>query len=72
MCWALVDSGSNTTFIKRSAADKLGMKGPDHIFSVNTVGGTKSHDEMCVDFKLASEDGSQSVHVQGAFHNFRC
>ena len=27
----------------------------------------KAHDEMCVDFQLASEDGSQSVHVQGAF-----
>ena len=67
MCWALVDSGSNTTFIKRNVADKLGIKGPEHIFSVNTLGGASSHDEMCVDFLLASEDGSKSVDVKGAF-----
>ena len=66
-CWALVDSGSNTTFIRRSVADGLGLKGPEHIFSVNTLGGTASHDEMCVDFLLTSEDGSKSVHVEGAF-----
>ena len=67
LCWALVDSGSNTTFIKRSVADELGIKGPDHIFSVNTLGGATCHDEMCVDFVLASEDDSQSVDVKGAF-----
>ena len=67
LCWALVDSGSNTTFIKRSIADKLGIKGPDHVFSVNTLGGVVSHDEMCVDFMLASEDGIETVHVEGAF-----
>ena len=66
-CWALVDSGSNTTFIKRSIADKLGINGPDHVFSVNTLGGAVSHDEMCVDFILASEDGTETVHVEGAF-----
>ena len=67
MCWALVDSGSNTTFIKRGVADELGIKGPEHIFSVNTLGGSASHDEMCVDFLLATEDGSKSVDVRGAF-----
>ena len=67
LCWALVDSGSNTTFIKRSAADELGIKGPDHIFSVNTLGGTACHDEMCVDLLLVSEDGAASVDVRGAF-----
>ena len=67
MCWALVDSGSNTTFIKRNVADALGIKGPDHIFSVNTLGGTSSHDEMCVDFVMTSEDGETSVDVKGAF-----
>ena len=66
-CWALVDSGSNTTFITRSVADKLELKGPEHIFSVNTLGGATSHDEMCVDFLLLSEDGSKSVQVEGAF-----
>ena len=66
-CWALVDSGSNTTFIKRSVADKLGLKGPEHIYSVNTLGGPSSHDEMCVDFDLASEDGSKNEQVVGAF-----
>ena len=66
-CWALVDSGSNTTFITRSVADKLGIKGPGHAFCVNTLGGAKSHDEMCVDFVLASEDKSLSVDVKGAF-----
>ena len=44
LCWALVDSGSNTTFIKRSVADELKLKGPDHVFAVNTLGGTTSHD----------------------------
>ena len=67
LCWALVDSGSNTTFIKRSVADELNLTGPDHIFSVNTLGGTTSHDEKCVDFVLVSEDGTESVHVEGAF-----
>ena len=67
MCWALVDSGSNTTFITRSVEDKLGIKGPEHIYSVNTLGGIESHDEMCVDFKLISEDGSKTVEVEGAF-----
>ena len=67
LCWALVDSGSNTTFIRRSVADELGLKGPDHIFSVNTLGGTASHDEMCVDFSLVSEDGLKTVQVEGAF-----
>ena len=66
-CWALVDSGSNTTFIKRSVVDELGIKGPDHVFSVNTLGGATSHDEMCVDFEMASEDGSKHVDVKGAF-----
>ena len=66
-CWALVDSGSNTTFITRTVADKLRLKGPEHIFSVNTLGGATSHDEMCVDFLLLSADGSTSVHVEGAF-----
>ena len=63
MCWALVDSGSNTTFIKRSIADELNLTGPDHIFSVNTLGGTTSHDEKCVDFVLVSEDGKQRVYM---------
>ena len=67
VCWALVDSGSNTTFIKRSVADELGIKGPEHIFSVNTLGGTTCHDEMCVDFTLTSDDGAESVRVEGAF-----
>ena len=66
-CWALVDSGSNTTFIKRSVADKLGIQGPEHIYSVNTLFGTTHHDEMCVDFVLSSDDKTKSVHVQGAF-----
>ena len=67
LCWALVDSGSNTTFIKRSVADELKLKGPDHVFAVNTLGGTTSHDEMCVDFMLLSEDRTKSVQVEGAF-----
>ena len=67
MCWALVDSGSNTTFIKRSVADELGIKGPEHIFSVNTLGGSPCYDEMCVDFTLVSEDGAERVDVKGAF-----
>ena len=62
-----MDSGSNTTFITRSVADKLGIKGPGHAFCVNTLGGAKSHDEMCVDFVLASEDKCLSVDVKGAF-----
>ena len=67
VCWALVDSGSNTTFIKRNVADKLGLRGPEHIYSVNTIGGPSTHDEMCVDFDLASEDGSKAIQVVGAF-----
>ena len=67
ICWALVDSGSNTTFIKRSVADELKLKGPDHVFAVNALGGTTSHDEMCVDFMLLSEDRTKSVQVEGAF-----
>ena len=69
LCVGRFDSGSNTIFIKRDVADELGIKGPEHIFSVNTLGGSASHDEMCVDFLLATEDGSKSVDVRRIHHS---
>ena len=66
LCWALLDTGSNTTFIKRSVADALDLTGPDHNFSLTTVAGTSIYDEMIVNFKLVSEDGENSVDVHGA------
>jgi hypothetical protein len=64
MCWALVDSGSNTTFVRRDVVDELGVEGTRHAFSVKTLGGTASHDELCVELTLASEDGTESVFVE--------
>ena len=66
LCWALIDTGSNTSFIKRSVAEALGLTGPDDVFSLTTLAGTSHYDEMRVDFLLVSEDGANSVEVNGA------
>ena len=66
LCWALLDTGSNTTFITRSVADVLDLDGSDHNYSLTTVAGTSNYDEMIVNFKLVSEDGKNSVNVEQA------
>ena len=66
LCWALLDTGSNTTFIKRSLADAIDLDGPDHNYSLTTVAGTSNYDEMIVNFQLVSEDGENSVNVEQA------
>ena len=66
LCWALLDTGSNTTFIKRSVADDLGLTGPDEGFSLTTLAGASHYDEMRVDVMLVSEDGVNSVDLRGA------
>ena len=66
LCWVLLDTGSNTTFIKRSVADDLGLTGPDEGFSLTTLAGASHYDEMRVDVMLVSEDGVNSVDLRGA------
>ena len=66
LCWALLDTGSNTRFIKRSVADDLGLTGPDEGFSLMTLAGASHYDEMRVDVVLVSEDGKNSVDLKGA------
>ena len=65
-CWALLDTGSNTSFIKRSVADDLGLTGQDEGYSLTTLAGASHYDETRVDVVLVSEDGLNSVDLTGA------
>ena len=62
--FALLDSGSNTTLVKRELVEKLGIKGSPSPFTVNTLGGRATHHEqLCCTIKLLSDDRKESVMV---------
>ena len=65
-CWALLDTGSNTSFVKRSVAEALGLTGQDEGFSLTTLAGVSHYDETRVDVVLVSENGVKSVDLRGA------
>ena len=64
LCWALVDSGSNTTFVKRSVANELGLGGREYMYSVNTLTGVTSHHKRCCALTLTSLDGGDEIFVE--------
>ena len=45
-CLALVDSGCNQTLLRRRVADELGIKGSPYVYTMNTMNGRASHDEI--------------------------
>ena len=63
--FALVDSGSNTTLVKRDLSDRLGAKGSPAPFTVNTLAGPSTHKEqLSCKLTLLSEDGQERVEVE--------
>ena len=63
--FALVDSGSNTTLVKRDLIDKLGIQGSHSPFSVNTLNGTQSHQhELLCKFQVSSDDRKECITVE--------
>ena len=60
--YALVDSGSNTTLLRRDLADALGVSGPVSPYKVNTLTGTATHEEQ-VKVELELCDASEENHV---------
>ena len=63
--FALVDSGSNTTLVKRDLIDKLGIQGSHSPFSVNTLNGTQSHQhELLCKFQVSSDDRQECIAVE--------
>ena len=65
-CLALVDSGCNQTLLRRSVADKLQIKGSPYAYTMNTMNGRASHDEIRCEFTVTTEDGTGSVFVEDA------
>ena len=62
---ALIDSGSNTTLVKRELVNKLGIKGCHSPFSVNTLNGTQTHQqELMCKFQVSSDDRQECITVE--------
>jgi hypothetical protein len=63
--FALIDSGSNTTLVKRSIVDSLGVSGRKSPFTVNTLAGPSSHDEqMLCSLSLFGDGCDEHVEVE--------
>ena len=58
---ALLDSGSNGSFVSEHFASILGLDGVPHVYSRSTVGGTSLVHSRMVSFQLSSSDGSEST-----------
>ena len=63
--FALLDSGSNVTLVKRSVVDTLGVKGSKTPYSVNTMAGKSvQDDQVTCQLSVFSDDGSECVKVE--------
>ena len=64
---ALLDTGANTTLIKREVIEQVGIKGSRTEVTVNTIVGHKSLKASRCDFKVLAIDRSDSVGMSGVF-----
>ena len=65
-CLALVDSGCNQTLLRRRVADELGIKGSPYVYTMNTMNGKASHNEIRCEFTVTAEDETGTVTVEDA------
>ncbi|KAF4514206.1 UNVERIFIED_CONTAM: hypothetical protein B566_EDAN019426, partial [Ephemera danica] len=66
VAYALLDSGSDTTLIRRDIIDILGWTTANSNVIVNTLNGSCQVESMCSGFKVTSIDGSNSITVDQA------
>ena len=55
--WALLDTGSTTTFISKRLADQLKLSGKCINYDIRTINSTAQHKSQLVNFDVNSEDG---------------
>ena len=63
LVYALLDNGSNQSFISEKVALDLKLRGRDQRYTVNTVSGTKGNVTKNVAFDLASVDNTFTCHI---------
>ena len=64
---AVLDSGSNATFITRDFADRLGLKRKKTMLSLATLHGNRSSLSDVVDFDVSSIDGRETLAFSNVF-----
>ncbi|CAL8088051.1 unnamed protein product [Calicophoron daubneyi] len=64
---AFLDSGSDTTLIKRSFMDRHGIKGAPLTLTVSTLGGTRKSDSVKVGFTILSIDEREHIKLEEAY-----
>ena len=65
--YALLDSGANTTLIRKDIIKRVGIDGSTTELKINTINGELSIDAVKCDFVINSMDSTDSVKVTGAF-----
>ena len=64
---AVLDSGSNATFVTRDFTAKLGLQGKRTSLNLSTLHGNRTSPTEVVDFIATSVDGKQSLHLTNVF-----
>ena len=59
--FALLDSGSSTTFCSRRLVDELQLQGSDATFDLQTLHGTDNHCTKVVSLRMSSPDGARGM-----------
>ena len=59
--FALLDSGSSTTFCSRRLVDELQLQGSNATFDLQTLHGTENHCTKVVSLRMSSPDGARCI-----------
>ena len=64
---ALLDTGSNTTLVRKEVVTRLGIKGNRTEININTVTGNSVMSAIKCDFDVQAVDNADSVHMSGVY-----
>ena len=68
---ALLDTGSNTTLIRKEIVTKLGIKGKRTEININTVTGDSAMMATKCEFNVQAIDNTDSVHMSGVYASYQ-